>query len=253
MKTVTIPCSFDNYSYLIICPATNTAAVVDPTEAYPVMAELEKNGALLTTVLCTHHHHDHIGDIEQLLHDNSALSVVCHSSDKNRIPLANTYVEDGDTLKVGELEGNILFTPGHTSGSICYHFEGHLFVGDTLFGSGCGRLFEGSPEQMFSSLAKLTALDETTRIYFGHEYTAKNLEFAKMVEPQNYQVEDRLQKLLNEQKISTPTTLELEKLTNPFLRCHTQEMKSFAQGHGVGSEAGEVEIFALLRNLRNSF
>lgn len=253
MKIVPVPCSFDNYSYLIICTKSHKAAVVDPTEAYPVMAELESNNAELSTIFCTHHHHDHIGDIGQLKKQYHSLKVVCHQTDKARIQTANAFVNDGDSVEIGNLKGKVFFTPGHTSGSICYHFQDHLFVGDTLFGAGCGRLFEGSPQQMYASLDKLASLKNETKIYFGHEYTRKNLDFAKMVEPDNERVHERLHKLSLSNEISTPTTLQLEKETNPFLRCDSKGIREFAQNRKKSKVEDPVEVFTMLRELRNNF
>lgn len=253
MKVLPIPCSFDNYSYLMICPATGEAAVVDPTEAYPVMAAVEENNVKLTTVLCTHHHQDHIGDIPMLQERLSELEVVCHVSDKNRIAQATGYVDDGDAVQVGELQGRVLATPGHTTGSICYHFNEHLFSGDTLFGAGCGRLFEGTPAQMYSSLNdRIALLPEATRIYFGHEYTSKNLAFAQTVEPGNENIEEYRTRVGDGGVTSTPTTLQLEKLVNPFLRCDSEEIKKTVRERG-GSTDDPREVFAFLRQLRNDF
>ena len=253
MKIVPVPCSFDNYSYLLICTDTHRAAVIDPTEAYPVMAAVEKNNAQLTTVFCTHHHHDHIGDIGQLQEQLPNLAVICHISDKIRIAAANTYVDEGDIVEVGKISGKVIFTPGHTSGSICYLFQDHLFVGDTLFGAGCGRLFEGSPEQMYASLQKIAALSEDIKIYFGHEYTRTNLNFAKMVEPGNEKIHERLQQLSLSEEISTPTTLQLEKQTNPFLRCDSGEIQSFLETRKESATRDPLGVFTILRQLRNNF
>jgi hydroxyacylglutathione hydrolase len=227
--------------------------VVDPTEAYPVLAEIEKNNAQLTTVLCTHHHQDHIGDIGQLMEQFPSLTVVCHISDKHRIGTANSYVEEGDTVEVGKLRGKVLFTPGHTSGSICYQFQEHLFVGDTLFGAGCGRLFEGSPEQMYTSLQKIAVLKDETKIYFGHEYTRTNLNFAKMVEPDNEKIDNRLNQLSPGEDFSTPTTLQLEKETNPFLRCNSRSIHSFLESRKESATTDPLGVFTILRQLRNNF
>lgn len=237
----------------MICPATGEAAVVDPTEAYPVMAAVEENNVKLTTVLCTHHHQDHIGDIPMLQERLSELEVVCHVSDKNRIAQATGYVDDGDAVRVGELQGRVLATPGHTTGSICYHFNEHLFSGDTLFGAGCGRLFEGTPAQMYSSLNdRIALLPEATRIYFGHEYTSKNLAFAQTVEPGNENIEEYRKRVGDGGVTSTPTTLQLEKLVNPFLRCDSEEIKKTVRERG-GSTDDPREVFAFLRQLRNDF
>ena len=254
MKIIPISCSFDNYCYLIIRLSSKKAAVVDPTEAYPVMAAVEENGVQLTTVLCTHHHQDHIGDIGELQQNYVDLDVICYHGDKDRISTANKYVKDGDLVEIGDLQGRVIFTPGHTSSSICYHFQNHLFTGDTLFGAGCGRLFEGTPEQMYNSLVeKIEPLADETKIYFGHEYTVKNLAFAQQVEPGNANIQKRLDLIKRNNGVSTPSTLELEKETNPFLRCSEDEVKAFAERSRGEAVNDLVEVFAELRRQRNTF
>lgn len=254
MKIIPISCSFDNYSYLLICPASKKAAVVDPTEAYPVMAAVEKHDVELTTVFCTHHHQDHIGDIGELQQNYANLEVVCYGGDKDRIATANKYVEDGDLVEVGEIKGRVIFTPGHTSGSICYHFQDHLLTGDTVFGAGCGRLFEGTPEQMYNSLMeKIAPLEDDTKIYFGHEYTGKNLAFAQQVEPGNDDIRKRLEQLQKSDGISTPSTLKMERKTNPFLRCSEDEVRAFAAKSKGGEVDDPIEVFAQVRQQRNNF
>lgn len=253
MKTVTIPCSFDNYSYLLVCEKTGTAAVVDPTESFTVMRELETYQATLTTVLCTHHHHDHVGDIGILLEEIPSLEVYCHTSDRQRIPHANRFVDHGDNITIGESTGTVLHTPGHTSGSVCYQYGDSLFTGDTLFGAGCGRLFEGTPEQMYHSLNKYIArLQDDSKLYFGHEYTIKNLEFALTVDPENGDIQQRLTDLQNG-TISTPTTLGLEKKTNPFLRGDSNNIKTQLQQSLNKTFQSPLEVFTALRELRNTF
>lgn len=253
MKIIPVPCSFDNYSYLLICRTSGKAAVVDPTEAYPVQLEVEKEKVELSAVLCTHHHQDHIGGIEDLLQQYPDVEVICHLSEKARIASATTFIEDGDGIQVGEAEGRAIHTPGHTGGSVCYHFDDHLFVGDTLFGAGCGRLFEGDARQMYDSLEKLASLPDETLIYFGHEYTRKNLEFALRVEPQNRAVRRRLEGLDATAAVSTPTTLALEKKTNPFLRTDSDDIKTILVQQGEADLQSPVEVFALLRRMRNDF
>lgn len=254
MKIVPIPCSFDNYSYLLICSHTRQAAVIDPTEAYPVAAQVDREGVTLTTVLCTHHHHDHIGDIGALQERFTSLRVICYSGDKNRIGAANTTVDHGDSVEVGELQGTVLFTPGHTSGSICYRFGEHVFTGDTLFGAGCGRLFEGTPEQMYESLnSTLGSLPEQTRVYFGHEYTRKNLNFAKMVEPDNKATAKLVDSLSAGTSPTTPTTLQQEKEVNPFLRCDSPSIIEYLTSQGETGLSDPVRVFSQLRKRRNSF
>lgn len=253
MQVITIPCSFDNYSYLVLCEKSGEAAVIDPTEAFPVIREVEERKINLTTVLCTHHHNDHVGDIGQLVEEFSGLRVYCHRLDKANIPDANSFVEDGDKIQVGQLVGHVLHTPGHTVGSICYHFEDVLLTGDTLFGAGCGRLFEGSPEQMYASLnKKIGLLPNETKLFFGHEYTTKNLEFALSVEPQNNDIGARLQNLQEGDGVSTPTTMRLEKKTNPFFRCESEYIKNNLQLRG-GNVKEPLQIFKALREMRNSF
>lgn len=256
MQVIIIPCSFDNYSYLVVCEKTGEAAVIDPTESFPVMRQVEEREINLTTVLCTHHHNDHVGDIGQLIQEFSYLRVYCHRSDKSKIPHANFFVEDGDSIQVGELAGRVIHTPGHTVGSICYHFEDVVFTGDTLFGAGCGRLFEGSPEQMYTSVnKKIALLPDETKLFFGHEYTTKNLEFALSVEPQNSDIGVRLQNLQDSDGVSTPTTIRFEKETNPFFRCDSEDIRNNLKLRGVKNvQVGEpLQVFTALREMRNSF
>lgn len=255
MKIITIPCAFDNFAYLLVCETTQLAAVIDPTEAYPVWRESEAAGAKLASVLCTHHHHDHIGGLEDLLSEQPELKVFAHESDKDRIKGATDIVRDGSVVTVGSLEGSVIHTPGHTKGSICYHFKDVLFTGDTLFGGGCGRLFEGTPEQMNASLnERIGNLPDTTRLYFGHEYTEKNLEFARNLEPENPEILSRIaivRQRRNQDRPTSPSTLIEEKLTNPFFRCAEKSMRrNFLT---TGPDAPESEIFALIRQQRNSF
>ncbi len=253
MKIYTIPCSLDNYSYLLVCDETGEAAVVDPTEPFIVMRQVEEYKANLTTVLCTHHHHDHIGDIEYLLEEIPSLKVYCHRSDRKRISQANCFVEHGDSITIGESSGSVLHTPGHTSGSVCYHFGDDVFTGDTLFGAGCGRLFEGTAEQMFHSLnSSIAKMRGRTRLFFGHEYTKTNLEFALTVDPKNPATRQRHSEL-SKGAVSAPTTVELEKTTNPFLRCDSANIQE--QLRRVVNEAPQspLEVFRILRELRNTF
>ncbi len=253
MKVISIPCSFDNYSYLLICEQSKKAAVVDPTEAYPLMLALEENGVELTAVYCTHHHHDHIGGIEDFLEEDSSITIVCYHQDKNRISTANTFVDHGDSITLGSETGKILHTPGHTTGSICYYFGEHLFVGDTIFGGGCGRIFEGTPEEMHGSLnERIAVLPDETKIYFGHEYTQVNLQFAQTVDPEN---ENVLSRLTHSQTntVTTPSTIALEKKTNPFLRADSASIKNTLQTKYGAKVDSPLEVFTLLRQMRNSF
>lgn len=253
MKIEIVPCSFDNYSYLLLCRTSRKAAVVDPTEAQPLLRKLEAENSTLATIFCTHHHHDHTGDIDSLLSRFPEAEVVCHRCDVGRIPAATMPVEDGDEVGFGEQRGRVLHTPGHTSGSICYLFGDALFVGDTLFGAGCGRLFEGDAGQMYSSLMeKIAPLPEATKAYFGHEYTRKNLEFAALVEADNPEIQQRRDELELANGVSTPTTISLEKKTNPFLRSDAPGVKKTAVSKGASPD-DPVSVFAVIRQLRNEF
>ncbi len=244
MKVITVPCSFDNYAYILLCEVTGKAAVIDPSEAYPVIMAAEKAGGELVAVLCTHHHADHVGDLEYLLEEIPAIEVCCHESDEMRIHGANRLLDNGDRFSLGNLEVTVYHTPGHTSGSVVYQVDDALFTGDTLFGAGCGRLFEGTPQEMYGSLNRLKELPEICKIYFGHEYTQQNLTFAMSVEPDNEAIQARFQDLEKMEGIvcSTPSTLELEIATNPFMRCDQFILP------GCNSP---LEVFTRLRKLKD--
>ena len=184
MKIVQIPLLRDNYGYLIICQKTNTAGIVDPSEAEPVLRRVELEQVTLTAILNTHHHRDHTGGNEGLLAKQS-LEVYGHKSDQGRIPGLTRGVDEGDEVVIGEVRGKVLFIPGHTTGHVAYLFANNLFCGDTLFTAGCGRLFEGTPAQMWRSLSMLRGLPDATRVYCAHEYTQSNARFAVTVEADN--------------------------------------------------------------------
>jgi hydroxyacylglutathione hydrolase len=254
MKIISIPCGFNNFTYVLICEQTRTAAAVDPTEAFPVWREAEAAGGQLVAVLCTHHHQDHIGGLEDLLGEQPDLAVYGYNGDADRVPGMNRFLVDGDGISIGKIRGRALHTPGHTTGSICYHFDNVLFTGDTLFGAGCGRLFEGTATEMYRSLTrKILPLADDTLLYFGHEYTEQNLLFAEIIEPANLAIQRRL-RAVRENKVlnihSTPSTLIEEKMTNPFLRCSEKSIRDNYQIAGSDLSAGE--IFAMLRQRRDS-
>lgn len=257
MKVITIGCAFDNYSYLLICEDTGAAAVVDPTEFYPVQKVISENDVRLSGVLCTHHHQDHIGGLAELKTEYEDISVFGFRDDMHRIPGITHPVVEGDTVKVGNLSGTILHTPGHTTGSICYSFGDCLFVGDTLFGGGCGRLFEGTPAMMFASLMeKIFPLPGETKIFFGHEYTALNLRFAASVGESSPQLAERMQvvqELRSRQIPTTPSTLALEKVTNPFLRCNDHGFAARTCDAITCENNSPLAAFTALRELRNTF
>src|SRR4051812_34855261 len=186
MRVVAVPCLKDNYAYLVIDGAN--AAVVDPGEAAPVEAALAREGVKLVAVWATHHHADHVGGVPDLVAKHPNLEVIGHASDhaKARIPGQTRGVEDGDEVAMGSVHARVIHNPGHTLGAITFVTDdGSAFTGDTLFGAGCGRVFEGTPQMMHDSLQRLAALPPDTKVYFGHEYTASNLKFAAAVEPDN--------------------------------------------------------------------
>jgi len=221
-----VPCLSDNYAYIVTCDATKQTAIVDPSEAAPVLEALKKLGDPRPVAIWnTHHHWDHVGGNEELCKALGITNVYGHKSDKGRIAKQSKFVEENDNFALGELDVSILHIPGHTTGAVAYVLgEEAVFTGDTLFIAGCGRLFEGTPAMMFDSFKKLAGLPEGTRVYCGHEYTKANLVFAAHVEPDNADVKDYASKIAVP---SVPSTIGLEKRINPFMRARTVE--EFAQ------------------------
>jgi hydroxyacylglutathione hydrolase len=257
MKIIALPCSFDNYAYLIICEESGDAAVIDPAEFYPIFREIKQTGVRLQAIYCTHHHADHIGGLEELLGEFPGLSVYGHESDKRRIRGMNRSLKEGSEIRIGNIKGQVMHTPGHTTGSLCYLIEDALFTGDTLFSSGCGRLFEGSPKQMYDALNfRIKPLPPQTKVYFGHEYTIHNLKFAQFVEPGNYLVGKRLE-LTTAQRgkglLTTPSTIGIECETNPFLRCTEEGIVASVAEKFMGEALDPVSVFTALRRLKDSF
>jgi hydroxyacylglutathione hydrolase len=257
MKVIIIPNSFDNYAYLIICEKSGEAAVLDPGEFYPVYRELEKHEIRLRSVYCTHHHGDHIGGLGELRDKFDGLTICGSAEDAGRIPGMNRSLTEKSEVCVGEIAGQVLTTPGHTKGSICYSFNGHLFTGDTLFGGGCGRLFEGTPLQMYESLnVKIKKLPMETKIYFGHEYTAQNLKFARFVEPDNMEIETRLKEISSKQsssQITTPSSMQLECATNPFLRCGEEGVIKKAVEKFQVDPLDLLAVFTAIRRMKDKY
>jgi hydroxyacylglutathione hydrolase len=255
VKVVQIPLLRDNYAYLIACDRTNEAAIVDPSEAEPVLRRVEKEKVSLKAILNTHHHRDHTGGNPGLLEQGS-LEVYGHMADKGRIPGLTHPLNDEAEVRVGQLRGRVFFIPGHTKGHIAYLFENRLFCGDTLFTAGCGRLFEGTAEQMHGSLSRLMKLPADTLVYCGHEYTEKNLQFALTVEPGNRQVSERLQKVrgLRAQGLPTvPSPMAEEKETNPFLRWDSTEIQDNLKRSFPNLASDPVSVFAKIRELKDQF
>jgi hydroxyacylglutathione hydrolase len=228
MRVVPVPCLQDNYAYLVICEQTNECAVVDPSEAKPVLDAVAREKTKLVAVWNTHHHFDHVGGNEELA--KTVAYVSGHASDRGRIPAQTRFLEEGDVVQVGEVRARVLHVPGHTLGAMTYVVDDpksrSAFTGDTLFLAGCGRLFEGTPAMMHASLAKLAALPPDTRVWCGHEYTASNLRFAHHVEPDNADVQRAIEETTVTREAGRPTvpgTMARELATNPFLRAKSVE------------------------------
>ncbi len=228
-----IPTLGDNYTYLLVCEVTGEAAVVDAPEARPVLRRVDQIGARVTKILSTHHHPDHSAANPELAKRLDA-PVFGHASDADRLPGLTDALEEGDTVAVGQETARVLFIPAHTRGHIAYVFDaaGAVFCGDTLFAAGCGRLFEGTPEMMFTALhEKLGSLPDSVRVYCGHEYTENNLRFAAHVDPENSAVRAKQTRVRSiragkaddwhaarASEMTIPSTIGEERLTNPFMR-----------------------------------
>jgi hydroxyacylglutathione hydrolase len=252
-ETYLFNCLKDNFGVLLHDPATGATASIDAPEAAPVEAALQKTGWRLTDILVTHHHADHTQGIGELKARHKC-RVVAPRNEARRIAHVDETVGQGDTVRVGALQGGVIDTPGHTAGHISYFFPADklAFVGDTLFSIGCGRVIEGNPEMMWDSLLKLRALPDDTRFYCGHEYTDANIRFAKTIEPDNKVLAaraDEVAKLAASHKATIPATIGSEKAANPFLRADVAEV---AKSVGLpGSPAWQV--FAEIRERKNRF
>ena len=252
MKIEIISCLSDNYSYLIHDEESNTVAIIDPSEFKPCDKIIKKYNKL-DFILNTHHHADHVnGNLELKKKYNS--KILGFSQDKRRIPGIDILLEENQKQKIGNLEFEVIFIPGHTKGHIAFFFskEKIAFTGDTLFSLGCGRVFEGTHEEMFYSLNKIKNLPPDTKIYCGHEYTKSNLDFCLAYDTQNTSLKEKaidIQKKLNSNLPTIPTILGQEIKTNIFLRCNDPEIKLALDL----KDSSEVEVFSKLRDLKDSF
>ena len=252
-ETRLFPCRSDNYGVLLHDPGSGATAAIDAPETAPIEAALKATGWKLTDILVTHHHADHTEGI-RALKDKYKCRVVAPAAEASKIPAVDETVREGDKVKVGTLSANVIETPGHTLGHIAYWFHGDklAFVGDTLFSIGCGRVIEGTPEQMWRSLVKLRDLPNDTEIYCGHEYTVANIKFARTIEPDNPVLaarEAQAKQQLAEGEPTIPVTIGDEKLANPFLRADLPEV---AAGIGMAGKPA-AQVFAEIRARKNRF
>ncbi len=251
LDIVLLPCLTDNYCVILHAPETGETAAIDAPSAAAIKAALAERGWRLNEMFITHHHTDHTGGIDELKAFYSA-NVTGPEAEADRIPGLTRAVTESSALSFAGHPIKVLATPGHTLGHVTYYFpdDGLVFTGDTLFSLGCGKIFEGDPEMMWQSVAKIAALPGETKIYCGHEYTLNNARFALTIEPENEILKKRVSEvemLLAAVKPTRPTTIDLEKATNPFLRPHSRSIQARLGMLG----APEWEVFARLRQLKN--
>ncbi|MEM9242540.1 MAG: hydroxyacylglutathione hydrolase [Pseudomonadota bacterium] len=256
LKIKEIPAFESNYIWAIINSDSNDCAVVDPGDAAPVRDFVKTHHLNLKTILITHHHADHVGGVAQLCQDYDDLTV--YGPSKENIPCLTHPLQQDDQIELPllKLSLNILDVPGHTKGHIAYYNDDCLFIGDTLFSAGCGRMFEGTAQQFGDSLNKLKPLRAATKIYCAHEYTLANLKFAKAVEPDNKAIDARIsecQALRAANQATIPSTIAAEKMFNPFLRCDVESVRQAAEQHAGKKLSNDIEVFAVLRDWKNHF
>lgn len=252
-EIVTIPCLSDNYAFLVGDTDTGQAALVDVPEAAPINAHLAARGWTLGHVLLTHHHPDHIDGLADL-NTTPDTGILGAAADAHRLPPLDQALADGDVIDICGVETYVLDVSGHTLGHVAFHMPAieAVFTADSLMALGCGRLFEGTPEQMHASLAKLSALPDNTVVYSGHEYTATNAAFALTIEPANPDLISRANDTQTARAAGQPTvpsTLVLERATNPFLRAHVPQIAEHLDMQG----ADPVQVFTEIRKRRDRF
>ncbi len=253
MEIVQIPVLSDNYVHLVRDTATGVTAAVDPALAQPVLSVLNERDWNLDYILCTHHHHDHVGGNAELKMVTRC-KVVGAAVDAERIPGLDIAVRHGEGISLGQLSATVLDVPGHTIGHVAYWFADAdaLFCGDTLFGLGCGRLFEGSAAQMWTSLLRLRGLPDTAQVYCAHEYTESNAAFARSVDPRNRDLaarSDEVAALRRAGHSTVPSSLAVEKRCNPFLRADDPALQMALGMRGLDP----VQVFADLRRRKDVF
>ena len=252
LKIVQVPMLNDNYGYILHDPETSDTAVVDPSEAAPILNILNKNHWQLRYILNTHHHWDHIGGNKELKTQTGA-KIICSKEDKHRIEGASAGMSEGSEFHIGRAPVQVIEIPGHTYGHIAFYLptEYAVFCGDTMFSLGCGKLFEGTPAQMWNSLRRLGDLPEATNVYCGHEYTQSNAKFALSVDSNNNSLQayaHYIDDLRGEGRSTVPSTIGQELLCNPFLRAPLLK-----ENIGLSLNASPEEAFAKLRVMKDGF
>ncbi len=255
MHIFPVPALKDNYIWVVINPEKQCALVVDPGDATPVISFLKQHQLELSGILVTHHHWDHVNGVAGLLHHQR---VPVYGSVSSQCPEITHRVDEGDRVFVNDCfpVWEVFNIPGHTLDHIAYFANKTLFCGDTLFAAGCGRLFEGTAGQLYTSLQKLAGLPDDTKVCCAHEYTLDNLQFALAVEPGNQQIIQRttqVQALRENNHPSLPSLLSEEKRTNPFLRCEIPEVIHSAERQAHATLSNPVDVFAVLRRWKNAF
>ena len=257
LEILTIPCLSDNYAFLAHDPASGDTALVDAPEAGPILQALADKGWTLSHVLLTHHHWDHVDALPEILaaqSDPKAVQVVGAAADAHRLPPLDLAVNEGDSFHIGSDPVHIMDVSGHTVGHIAFHLPASnaVFTADSLMALGCGRLFEGTPDQMWISLMKLAALPDETVVYSGHEYTQSNGRFAETIEPGNPDLQARIAEIAAaraEGRPTVPSSLKQEKATNPFLRAASPEIQQRLDMQG----ADLAKVFAEIRHRKDNF
>ena len=258
MKISIVPCLRDNYAYILVDPNTRDALIVDPSEGPPVLEAVKALQANPVAILNTHHHYDHVGGNNQIREAFPGILIIGHISDEERIPGFTRGVSDEEKLQIGSFSFDVIHNPGHTRGAVSYYFPDAeaVFTGDTLFTAGCGRLFEGTPQELYSSFQRLTSLPETTQVYCGHEYTVANLAFAETVEPKNKSVLERKRAAEDRRAKNLPTIpslLSTELATNPFLRVQAPEVIASVSAQSGLRSNEPVALLGALRAWKDSF
>lgn len=244
----------DNYIWMFFNRESKKAWIVDPGEATPAIQALAHHDLQLSGIFITHHHHDHSGGVKDLIHHHGVVPI--YGSHKSSLPFITHHVKEGDHVTCDHITFKVIEIPGHTLDHTAFFGNNWLFSGDTLFSAGCGRIFEGTPDQMYDSLAKLSALPDKTHVFCGHEYTLSNLYFAQHVEPTNNTIAEKInliKELREHNKPTLPSTILEEKSINPFLRCDDASVVKAVENYAGHTLKTPVHVFAKLREWKNQF